>query len=137
MQGKLLVAVLTIKSSYSRNIETASEGDVDVPDTVQWWFGNDGCWRIRTYALDHDIHVHQIGKSPQAVVEFAQRNNLTNYGDVIKAQHVLDFSDCRSKADVDAEFRRFGLVPRTETSPQGFIYWKPDEAEYRTKSTPR
>lgn len=137
MQGILVLAVLNVKSSYARNIETALESDVEVPDTVQWWFGNGSCWRVRTYALDHDIHVHQIGNSPQLTPELAERNNLKNYGDVIKAQHVLDLSACSGQAEVEAEFRRVGLVARMETSPRGFAFWKPDDAEYRTKSTPK
>lgn len=137
MQGTLLLALLTIKSSYSRNIETDVESEADVSDTLQWWFSNGACWRIRTYALDHDIHVYRIGKSPKTTLELAERNNLKHYGDVIKVQHILDFSGRRSEADVNAQFQRIGLVPRMETSLSGFAFWKPDDAEYRTKSKPK
>ncbi|HTU34882.1 MAG TPA: hypothetical protein VMF66_13860 [Candidatus Acidoferrum sp.] len=137
MYGVLVLAVLTIKSSYSRNSEAQLESEADVPDTLQWWFSNGDCWRIRTYAQDHDIHVHRLGKSQQITLELAQRNNLKHYGDVIKVQHVLDFFDCRSEADVSTELRRVGLVPRMETSPGGFTFWKPDDVEYRTKSLPK
>lgn len=137
MRGLLILAVLTIKSSYSRGIETPLESEVDVPDTLQWWFSNGECWRIRTYAQDHDIHIHRIGKSPQTTPELAQQNNFKHYGDVIKVQHVLDLSACRRDAEIRAEFERLGLVARMETNPRGFTFWKPDEAEYRTKSIPK
>ena len=65
MRGILLPAVLTVKSSYSREIETALENADDVPDTLQGWFGNSGSWRIRTYALDHDIHAYQVANPLQ------------------------------------------------------------------------
>jgi len=53
MRGILLLAVLSVKSSYSREEETPLESAEDTPDTLQWWFGEGGCWRIRTYTLDH------------------------------------------------------------------------------------
>ena len=30
------------------------------PDTIQWWFSSDRCWRIRTYAADHDVRAYSI-----------------------------------------------------------------------------
>ena len=136
MRGVLLLAVLNIKSSYSRHIETSLQGEQDVPDTLQWWFGNGGCWRIRTYALDHDIHTYQIGNSPQTTLELATRNNLKHYGSVIKAQHKIHFVDCSNRPEVETEFARIGLAPRVEIAPGRFVFWKPDEAEYATKSRP-
>ena len=50
MRGTLLLALLSVKSSYSREIETALENADDVPDTLQWRFGDGGCWRVRTLA---------------------------------------------------------------------------------------
>jgi hypothetical protein len=60
----------------------------DIPDTLQWWFGESGCWRIRTYALDHDVHAFKIGNSIHTTLELAKKNNQDNYGDVIAAQHL-------------------------------------------------
>ena len=89
VQGTLLLAILRIKSSYSRNIELRLEETDGVPDTVQWWFDNNGCYRIRTYALDHDIHVWDIGHSPKATLELARTNNSKHYADVIAAQYEI------------------------------------------------
>jgi hypothetical protein len=137
MRGLLLLAVLSIKSSYSREVETPLEGTDDVPDTLQWWFGDGGCWRIRTYAMDHDVHAHRIGNSLQTALELAKKNNHDNYGDVIKAQHVIHFVDCSNLVELEAEFGRIGLVPRIQLDMSQFAFWKPDEAVYLTKSTPK
>ena len=133
MRGILLLAVLTIKTSYSQNAEVAVEGADDIPDTLQWWFGGGGCWRIRTYAIDHDIHTFKIGNSAQTMLELAKKNNLKNYGDVIKAQHEIHFVNCADHSELLAEFGRIGLAPRIEISPGRFAFWKPDEPVYSSK----
>jgi len=136
MRGILVLAVLTIKSSYSQNLELAVSDADDVPDTVQWWLGGGGCWRLRTYAIDHDIHSYKIGNSSQTTLELAQTNNQKNFGDIIKAHHVIHFVDRADPSEVAAEFGRIGLCPRLEISTGRFAFWKPDDAVYSTKSTP-
>jgi len=136
MRGVLVLAVLTIKSSYSQNVELAVSDADDVPDTVQWWLGSGGCWRLRTYAIDHDIHSYKIGNSSQTTLELAQTNNQENFGDIIKAHHVIRFVDCADPSELAAEFGRIGLCPRLEISPGRFAFWKPDDAVYSSKSTP-
>jgi hypothetical protein len=74
-----------------------------VPDTLQWWFGDGGYWRLRTYPLDHDIHAYQVANSLQTTLELAKKNNHDNYGDIIKSQHVIHFVDSASPAELDAE----------------------------------
>ena len=137
MRGILLLAILSIKGSYSRELEVPLDGPGDTPDTLQWWFGASGCWRIRTYALDHDVHASQIGNSPRTTLEFARENNQKHYGDIIAMQHAIHFVDCTSQAEVDAEFGRLGLVPRMQFDLSNFVFWKPDEGEYLTKSSPQ
>ena len=137
MRGLLFLAVLSVKGSYSRDLELSVEDANDVPDTLQWWFGARGCWRIRTYALDHDIHTYEIGNSAQTTLELAKKNNEKNYGDVIAAQHEIHFVDCANRGELEAEFRLIGLAPRLEIDVNGrYAYWKPDDAEYLTKSSP-
>ena len=48
MRGILVLAVLTVKSSYSQNVELSVAGADDVPDTVQWW-----AWRTRLLEITH------------------------------------------------------------------------------------
>jgi len=134
MRGTLVLAILSIRSSYSQEVEFALEGD-EVPDTLQWWFGDYGCWRIRTYAIDHDIHAYEVADSPRTNLELAKENNLKHYGDIIRVQHVIHFGDCTNPEEQEAEFGKIGLVPRIE-SYDGFVIWKPDEAEYWTQSRP-
>jgi hypothetical protein len=137
MRGILFLAVLTVKRSYFRNVELSLEGADDIPDTLQWWFGADGCWRILTYALDHDIHTYQTGNSLQTTLELARKNNWDNYGDVIAAQQVIHFADCTNREELEAGFGRIGLVPRLEVNLGRFAFWKPDDAMYSTKSSPK
>ena len=136
MRGILVLAVLTIKSSYSQNVELAVSDADDVPDTIQWWLGGGGCWRLRTYAIHHDMHSYKIGNSSQTTLELAQTNNQKNFGDIIKAHHVIHFVDCADPSELAAEFGRIGLCPRLEISPGRFAFCKPDDAVYSTKSTP-
>src|SRR5690242_5713321 len=58
----LFVARLTIRSSYVRNVEQPAD---DVFDTIQLYMPDAGpaVFRIRTFAVDHDIHVHRFGAS--------------------------------------------------------------------------
>jgi hypothetical protein len=137
MRGILLLAVLSVKGSYSLDLEIPLEGAEDIPDTLQWWFGAGGCWRIRTYALDHDIHAYQIGNSLQTTLELAKKNNRDNYGDIIERQDVIHFVDCANRLELEAEFGRIGLVPRVEVASGQFAFWKPDDAVYSTKCSPK
>jgi hypothetical protein len=136
MRGTLVLSVLTVKSSYSQELEIVLEGSQGIPDTIQWWFGTNGCWRIRTYAIDHDIHVYRIGDSPQTTLEMANKNNLKNYGDLIKVQHTIHFVDCTNPLELETEFGKIGLAAKMEISGDGFAFWKPDDEVYSTKSTP-
>jgi len=137
MRGTLVLAVLNVKSSYLREIEEPLDSESDVPDTLQWWITRDNAWRIKTFALDHDIHTHSIDKGGPDLVEFAQANNLKHYGDVVESQHVLVFQDCTDMQDVRRVFMRAGLPPQLEVAEGRFAFWKPDEAKYRTQSQPK
>lgn len=136
MRGVLLLAILSVKSSYLQEIETTLKGMDEVPDTLQWWFGDGGCWRVRTYAVDHDIHAFQIANSPQTALELAKKNNHDNYGDIIREQHQIHFVNCTNPLEVRAEFERIGLAPRLGIQDH-YSFWKPDDADYWTKSSPK
>ena len=56
----LVLAILTVESSYVQEIERPA---TRVPDTVQFWFAPESDWRIKTFAIDHDIHAYRIGKT--------------------------------------------------------------------------
>lgn len=137
MGGTLLLAILSVKSSYSREVEEPLESGEDVADTLQWWISPNGSWRIKTYALDHDIHTHSIGGNRADLLDVAKANNTKNYGDVIRKQYVIELQDCTNQSEVQRSFAIVGLEPRLEVAPGRFAFWKPDDAKYRTQSTPK
>ena len=155
MNGTLILAILRVKSSYARGIELPLDDDSDVPDTLQWWVGRESVWRLKTFALDHDIHVYSVGAPKPRMLDLIQQNNRKHYGDIIKAEHVLAFRDCLDQAEVTAVLQSAGLGlqlevgggtrPRqvsggsagTPPDPSQFAFWKPDDGEYRTQSTPK
>jgi len=141
MQGTLLVAILTVRSSYLNSLELPLAGADEVPDTLQWWIAGLGTWRIKTFAIDHDIHTHRVDTrrvegNEQELLALARENNRKHYGDVIKAEYSLNFADCCNRAEVNAEFQRAGLEAHLEVADERFAFWKPDEARYSTKSNP-
>lgn len=130
-KGVLLLAVLTIASSYLDDAEGEAAGS---PDTLQFFFGND-TWRIRTYAMDHDIHVHKIGGAFS--IEAAEANIRSFYAEVIGTVHRLEFDDVGDAAAVDAVLKRNDLAGALESNTAGITFYNPDGGEYRTKSEPK
>lgn len=137
MGGSLVVAVLTVKSSYLREVAEYLDDATDIPDTLQWWITSHCAWRIRTFALDHDIHTHSVERGGPDLVAVANANNLKHYGDIIGAQHVMEFQDCTDLKEVRMAFKEVGLAPRLEVADGRFAFWKPDEARYHTQSQPK
>jgi hypothetical protein len=136
MQGILLLAILSVRSSYARDIEEPIEGD-QPPDTVQWWISPTGTWRIRTYALDHDIHTHSIADTCD-LLELARDTTLNHYSDVLWQQHEIALNDTSGHVATSSAFRAAGLDPTgVEIAPDRFVFWKPDDVKYRSQSTPR
>jgi hypothetical protein len=136
MQGTLVLAILAVRSSYGQQIEVRLGDSKDIPDTLQWWITASGTWRIRTYAIDHDIHTHQVDGKPDDLLVLASEGNRKHYDDVLGAEHVLQFSDCNDRSEVQAKFRAVGLEPRLEIAAGRFAFWKPDDLRYSTKTAP-
>lgn len=137
MQGILLLNILSIRSSYKENFEEMIEQPDAVPDTLQWWLSEAGIWRIRTYAIDHDIHTYSVGGEWREAAQIAKANNLKHYGEVTAAQYEISLLDCTVPTLIAQAFHTVDLVPRLEVSAGRFAFWKPDEAEYRTQSKPK
>ena len=53
----LVLAILSIQSSYLEDKEIPAER---IPDTVQFWYSPGITWRVKTYAIDHDIHIGSV-----------------------------------------------------------------------------
>ena len=128
----LVLAVLSVQSSYRKNTEQPAG---KVPDTVQWWLTPNNAWRIKTFALDHDIHIYEIGTPIDP--EKAISNTKKSYGDVIRSLNVLQFPDYTAEQIVRETLQRAGLTPNLEIAAGDFAFWNPDGARYRTQSRPR
>ena len=129
----LVIAVLTVQSSYKDNVEKPLD---QVPDTVQWWITPDKTWRIKTFAIDHDIHIHSLDNVPANAVDFAIANTKEHYGDVLEKIHVVKFSDAGNAKSVETALTQAGLANQLETSEQGFAFWNPDRGTYKTQTRP-
>ena len=136
MQGLLVLTILSVQSSYARNIEQPLPAGVGVPDTVQWWIARTGSWRIKTFGVDHDIHTHSLGNAV-VMKNQALANSRKHYGDVTRSEHLFELADWLNTRDTDSAFRAAGLEPRVEIATGRFAFWKPDDVRYRTQSQPQ
>jgi hypothetical protein len=129
----LVLSFLTVRSSYITNVE---EPTAENPDTVQFWFAPGGHWRIKTFAIDEDVHVWRIDLHRQPdFVAFSVRNTEKHYGDVLHRTEIL-----RASGGIEGIKRALedaGLTPNLEVSEEGFAFWAPSGSCYRTKSRPR
>lgn len=135
MKGTLYVIVLTVRGSYARDFEVPIEYPDEVPDTLQWWIEEASFWRIRTFALDHDLHLYAGTPGGPYVLDFARSNTHKRYRDVIRSENEVQVEDASPDGLIRA-FQREDIVPRYEISGNGYIYWKPDDADYFTRSAP-
>ena len=133
----LIVAILTVESSYTQEVERTAK---DVPDTVQFWFAPDNQWRIKTFAIDHDIHVYRIGigASGEHLTLEAARNNIAKaYGDVTAAVVVVEFPDPKNEEEVCRILNSHKLKGSLEAVKDGYYFYNVDGGTYRTKSKPQ
>lgn len=132
--NRLLVFRLTIQSSYADNVE--QEADDRHFDTLQWWFSDNETWRIRTFAVDQDIHPHRIA-GPIAE-ELALENTRKHYGDVIASAFVLEFEDVTDRAEVSEVMEAFGGADALEIARnhKGFAFWNPFQVRFSSKTQP-
>jgi hypothetical protein len=135
MRGTLLVGILAISSSYLRDVEQSTEDGV--PDTVQWWISKTGCWRIRTYGLDHDIHTHSVGELTESLHDFAIANTKKHYEDVLSRLVRFEIADTSDAADIRAQFSEAEMTPHFDIAAGRFMFWKPDDQRYHTQSAPK
>jgi hypothetical protein len=132
----LVIALLSVESSYSGDLERPSQG---TPDTVQFWFTPDRDWRIKTFAIDHDIHVHVI-REAEAARQFgpedAAANTQKHYGDVISRTITLEFKDPSNSDEVQRTLTANELSGTLEIGKSGVAFYNPDRARYKTQSRP-
>ena len=134
----LVVAFLNVKGSYRQNSERPAE---PVPEPVQFWFSSENVERVRTFAVEHDIHCHNIGLSEDGsryTSEEAQAHLKRIYGEVLERIVVLEFSGVEDETLNEQVLRSNGLEGRLEISKAGdWAFYNPDSGDYRTQSEPR
>jgi len=132
----LVVVLLTVESSYLQNLERPRDL---VPDTVQFWFTAEVDWRIKTFAIDHDIHVHQI-RTGSTARKFSPKDAVAstrkNYGDVIETVLLLEIADPNDKGEVDRVLKAHHLEGTLEIGKSGVASYNPDHGQYRSQSNP-
>lgn len=132
MKDRLLLFKLTIKSSFKQNIEVAADNGFD---TLQFYIHEETIMRIRTYALDHDIHIHQVNlrdKSVAETMEMLIQTTKIHYGDAIEKEIELTFTD---RAELQSLLKKEGLLTLVEAG-ENYLYWKPDKEKYKNQSNP-
>src|SRR4051812_39670867 len=105
----LVLALLTTESSYKSEIERPATG---VADTAQFWFGAEAPWRIRTYAIDHDIHIYSLGARPDGTSftpSEAVAHIQKHYGEVLEKQYVITFKDPENPQAANRVLEAHGL----------------------------
>lgn len=133
MNAKLVVFFLTVQSSYSANTEERATDEAF--DTVQFFKSDIGGWRIKTYAMDQDVHVWSLGNKVEDIVALARSNTEKHYGDVLSEGYILE-----SETGIDGLRRELadrGLSTHLEVSDAGFVFWAPEGTRYSTKSKPQ
>ncbi len=130
----LVVYRLKVQSSYAQDLEC--EADAQRFDTVQWWLAPDHAWRIKTFAIDQDIHCYRVG-APIAE-GFARENTEKHYGDVVAASFSIKVADLLDKARIASAMQAFGGARALEIDRNGgkFAFWNPLQVEFTSKSQP-
>ena len=132
----LVIALLIIESSYITNLERPHQG---TPDTVQFWFTPERDWRLKTFAIDHDIHTYVIRELQVERTFFPQdaaANTQKHYGDVISRTITLEFTDLSNMDEVERILRANGLTGVLEVGKSGVAFYNPDRARYKSQSRP-
>jgi len=133
----LIFALLTTESSYKADVERPMAA---VGDTIQFSFGAQGTWRVRTFAMDHDIHVYSIGTqndNHSFSASEAEEHINKHYGDVLRKIYVIRFKSPASDAENARVLQENGLSGKLEVTPAGFAFYNPDRVKYKTQSTPK
>ena len=132
-----VVALLSVESSYSADLERPSHG---VPDTVQFWFSPEADWRVKTFAIDHDIHIYKVGDQATArrlTPQEAVAHTRKSYGDVLSKVLVLEFADPNDTVAVTRTLKANSLQGTLEVASSGVVFYNPDSGDYRTQSVPK
>jgi hypothetical protein len=132
----LLIARLTVGSSYVRDVEVP--GDQGGFDTIQFFLPDDAptAYRIRTFALDHDIHVHGLtglhGTLDDRLAALRAHLNRTAE-DIVARVDVVPVPNLDKRDLVAAGLPDGDLEVAAQA---GFAFWNPDGGRYATRPAP-
>lgn len=135
MCSLLLIYLLSVESSYLSNLERPSSAATG--DTVQFCLHLGQGWRIKTFAVDGDVHVWNLGDRQKDEFEkLAHENTQKNYGDVLSRVVRAESSTGLEGLKTSLEFVK--LQPLLEVpSDAAFAFWVPVAGVYRTQSSPQ
>jgi hypothetical protein len=133
MKIVLVLFLLNVQSSYLRGLE--QKATKEKFDTIQFVITSEGAWRVKTYAVDEDVHVWRMSATTEGIVDLAYRNTQKHYGDVISQAYTIETLD--GIEGVRRELKKRDLTDHLETSKPGLLFWTPPGTQYRTKSTPQ
>ena len=125
----LYIYECSVRSSYIKNNELPAT-DLDF-DTVQWWLSASGSWRVRTFDIDNDIHVHHIPR-PMTLNEIDILMKK-RYSDVLVGR--FDFNSISlNDNEIIVSKMKSGTL---EVAPNGlFAFWNHDGRRYLSQSNP-
>ncbi len=106
-------------------------------DTVQWLITEDQVWRIKTFAIDQDVHTYIIAEKTDPSFDYASLahgNTENHYGDVIEETLTIKSDD--GTEGLKAALIENGLQPHLNIGSSGVIFWSPEGTHYSTKSSP-
>lgn len=135
MADTLRIFTLTIQSSYLQNKELPATEHFD---TLQFYARDNMVWRIKTYAIDHDVQIYPINmkdRTVSEVLEFLATSTKEHYGDVLGKNYTLSLENPQDDQAAKAFFTEQGMHPQL-VSTEHFAYWNPDGGEYTTQSKP-
>jgi hypothetical protein len=133
----LVAGVLTIESSPAQELERPAGA---VPDTVQFWLGPKGSWKIRTYAVDHDVHTWHLKNLPWSrdLVQFAVDHIFKHYGDILSRCVTIELPNPGDPKAVQSGLSEHGLttggLQEAEWKGDRWAFWTPDGAQYITRT---
>lgn len=136
MKARLIIFKLKIKSSYNQNVEQPADNDVF--DTLQFFIQDKSIFRIKTFAIDHDIHIHSVNLRDKTIVEMIDMlitSTKDHYGELIDKKVFLDIENLKDDKEIKALLTKEGLSPNIDTTPD-FIFWNPDNKKYHSQSKP-
>lgn len=127
----LLVTRLTVRTSYVRSVALPA---ADTFDTIQLYVpdGGPSVYRVRTFAVDHDIHVHSFGAAGWTIAGLRAHLDRRS-ADVMGQVHLVPLPHLDTRDLVAAGIRTGALEVAADL---GFAFWNPDGGRYRTRAEP-